>query len=83
MGCGAPMMGNQICLVEPLENSVDQNDKNVQVPESIKEVAIRGMTMSEALYELLTDKGVLTQMEVIARTRNLTTAIKVNFQQPS
>jgi hypothetical protein len=62
---------------------MDQNDENVQVPNSIKEVAIRGMAISEVLYEILADKGVLTPMEVIARTRKLTAEIKTNLQAPS
>jgi hypothetical protein len=66
-----------------MEISMDQKDKNVDVPNSIEEVAIHGKALTEALYEILADKGVLTQMEVIARTRKLTTEIKVNFQQPS
>jgi hypothetical protein len=62
---------------------MDQHDKNVQEPDSIREVAIRGMAMSEALYEVLADKGVLKQMEVLARIRKLKSEIKSNVQRPS
>jgi len=37
-----------------------RNDRSVQAPTSIEEVAIRGMSLTEALYEILADKGVLT-----------------------
>jgi hypothetical protein len=62
---------------------LDQNDEKVRVPNSIEEVAIRGMAMSEAIYEVLADKGVLTQLDVIARIRKLKTEIKTNSQHPS
>ena len=75
-------MGNQIFQVEPLVKSMDRNDENVHVPDSIEEIATRGMAISEALYEILADKGALTQMEVIARIRKLKIEIKTN-QRPS
>jgi hypothetical protein len=62
---------------------MDQNNRKAEVPASIEEIAIRGRALSEALYEILADKGVLTPMEVIARARKLTTEIKVNVQKPS
>ena len=77
------MMGNQIFPVESMKNSMDQGDMKVQAPTSIEEIAIHGRALTEALYEILADKGLLTQMEVIARTRKLTTEVKINFQQPS
>jgi hypothetical protein len=76
------MMGNQIFPVELLEYSMDQNDENVEVPNSIEEVAIRGMALSEALYEILADRGILTQLDVIVRIRKLKAEIKTN-QRPS
>jgi hypothetical protein len=62
---------------------MDQKDKNVQVPDSMEEIAIHGPALTEAIYEILADKGVLTQMEVIARTRKQTAEIKTNLQRPS
>jgi len=62
---------------------MDQGDMKVQAPTSIEEIAIHGRALTEALYEILADKSVLTQMEVIARIRKLTTEVKINFQQPS
>jgi len=62
---------------------MDQNDKKVRAPTSIEEIAIYGMALTEALYEILADKGVLTQMQVITRTRKLTTEVKIHRQHPS
>jgi len=76
-------MGNQIFPVEPLENLMDQNDKKVEPPNSIEEVAIRGMALTEALYEILADKGVLTGERVIERIKKLKSEIKVNLSRPN
>lgn len=54
------------------------NDENALVPGSIEDIAIRGMALTEALYEVLADRGVLTQLDVIARIRKLKTEIKTN-----
>ena len=45
----------------------------------VQEIAVHGMALTEALYEILADKGLLTQSEVIARTRKLTTEIKTSL----
>jgi hypothetical protein len=75
-------MGNQICPVELTGTFMERHDKNGQIPDSIEDIAVRGMAISEALYEILADKGLLTQMEVIARIRKLKAEIKTN-QRPS
>lgn len=62
---------------------MDQNDKEVQLPNSIEEVAIRGMTLTEALYEILADKGVLTGEDVIERIKKLKNDIKTNLSRPN
>ena len=56
---------------------------NVQVPDSIEEVAIRGMAMSETLYEILADKGVLTGVEIIKRIKKLRNETRVNLRRPN
>jgi hypothetical protein len=59
------------------------DDKKVRLPDSIEEVAIRGMSLTEALYEILADKGVLTGERVIERIKKLKSEIKVNHSRPN
>jgi hypothetical protein len=56
---------------------MDQNDKKLQLPNSIEEVAIRGKAISEALYEVLANKGILTGDRVIERINELKNEVKV------
>ena len=46
-------------------------DKSAGAPNSIEEVAIRGTVLTEALYEILADKGILTGDRVIERIKKL------------
>jgi len=77
------MMGNQIFPVELLEIPMNQDDKKDQAPSSIEETAIHGMALTEALYEILADKGVLTGERVIERIKKLKSEIKVNLSRPN
>jgi hypothetical protein len=77
------MMANQICPVELLEIIMNQDDESAGAPSSIEEVAIRGMTLTEALYEILADKGVLTGERVIERIKKLKSEIKTNLSRPN
>jgi hypothetical protein len=62
---------------------MDQDDKKVQTPTSIEEIGIRGMSLTEALYEILADKGILTGERVIERIKKLNSEIKVNHSRPN
>jgi hypothetical protein len=62
---------------------MDQDDKKVQTPTSIEDIAIRGMSLTEALYEILADKGILTGERVIERIKKLKSEIKVNHGRPN
>ena len=62
---------------------MNQDDESVGAPNSIEEVAIRGMTLTEALYEILADKGVLTGEGVIERIKKLKSEIKANPSRPN
>ncbi len=62
---------------------MDQNDKKVHTPTSIEEVAFRGMALTEALYEILADKGIFTGDRVIERIKKLKSEIKVNLTRPN
>ena len=61
---------------------MNPDDKSVQAPNSIKEVAVRGMSLTEALYEILADKGIVTADRVIERIKKLKSEAKVNFSLP-
>jgi hypothetical protein len=77
------MMGNQIFPVELLEIPMNQDDKKDQAPSSIEETAIHGMALTEALFEILADKGILTGERVIERIKTLKSEIKVNLSRPN
>ena len=62
---------------------MDRDDMNVKAPTSIEEVAIRGMALTEALYEILADKGVLTGDRIIKRIKKLRSETKINFHRPN
>jgi hypothetical protein len=57
-------------------------DENLDA-DSIEEVAIRGMSLTDALYEILADKGVVTADRVIERIKKLKGEIKVNARGPN
>jgi hypothetical protein len=77
------MRGNQICPIELVEILVNQNDKEVQAPNSIEEISIRGKAISQALYEVLENKGILTGVEIIKRIKELKNEVKVNLGRPN
>jgi len=57
--------------------------KTGEVTASIEEIAIYNMLLSEALYELLADKGVVTRAEVTDRIKKLRSETKVNVRRPN
>ncbi len=62
---------------------MDQDDMKVQAPTSIEEIAIYGRALTEALYEILADKGILTGENIIERIKKLNSEIKVNLSLPN
>jgi len=62
---------------------MDQGDMKVQAPTSIEEIAIYGRALTEALYEILADKGILTGENIIERIKKLKNEIKVNLSFPN
>ena len=58
------------------------DNKSAKTPDSIEEVAVRAMLLTEALYELLADKGILTGDRVLERIKKLKSEAKVNFSLP-
>ncbi len=62
---------------------MDQDDMKVQATNSIEEIAIYGRALTEALYEILADKGILTGENFIDRIKKLKNEIKVNLSLPN
>jgi hypothetical protein len=61
---------------------MDPDDENVKVLNSIEKVASHGMSLTEALYEILADKGIITRDRVIERIKKLKSEAKVNLSRP-
>jgi hypothetical protein len=57
--------------------------KTGEVTASIEEIAIYNMLLSEALYELLADKGVVTRAEVTERIKKLKSETKLKIRRPN
>ena len=66
-----------------MEAPVNQDDKTGEVTTSVEELAIYSMTLSEALYQLLADKGFITRAEVTDRMKKLRSGTKVSFRRPN
>jgi len=66
-----------------MEAAMDQDDKTGDVTTSIEELAVYNMLLSEALYELLADKGIVTKAEVTERIKKLKMETKVNLRRPN
>lgn len=62
---------------------MDQNDKTGEVTTSIEELALYNMVLTEAIYELLADKGVLNRAEVTERIKKLKSETKINLRRPN
>jgi hypothetical protein len=62
---------------------MDQNDKTGEVTTSIEELALYNIVLTEAIYELLADKGILSRTEVTERIKKLKTETKVNLKRPN
>jgi len=62
---------------------MNADDKSAKAPNSIEEVAIRGMALTDALYEILADKGIVTADRVLERIKKLKGEIKVNARGPN
>jgi hypothetical protein len=57
--------------------------KTGEVTASIEELAVYNMLLTEAIYEILADKGILTRSEVTERIKKLRTETKVNLKRPN
>jgi hypothetical protein len=61
-----------------------ENDaKTGKVTTSIEELAVYNMLLTEAIYELLADKGIVTRAQVTERIKKLRTETKLNLRPPN
>ena len=61
-----------------------ENDaKTGEVTTSIEELAVYNMLLTEAIYELLADKGFVTKSEVTERIKKLKSETKLNLRPPN
>ena len=61
-----------------------ENDaKTGEVTTSIEELAVYNMLLTEAIYELLADKGIVTRAQVTERIKKLKSKTKVNLRRPN
>ena len=62
------------------EATVKKDDKTGKVTTTIQEVAYYNMFLTEAIFELLAEKGVLTGEEVLERVKKLKSESPVQFR---
>lgn len=62
---------------------MEQNEKTGEVTTSIEELALYNMLLTEVIYELLAEKGILTKGEVTERIKKLKSETKVNLRRPN
>jgi hypothetical protein len=55
--------------------------KEGKVTASVEELATYNMLLTEAIYELLADKGILSKKEVLERVQKLKSETTVNFRR--
>jgi len=55
--------------------------KDGKVSASVEEIATYNMILTEAIYELLADKGIVSKEEVMERVRKLKAETTVNFRR--
>lgn len=62
---------------------MDQSDKTGEMTTSVEELVIYNMLLSEALFEILADKSLITRGEVTERIKKLRSETKVNLRPPN
>ncbi|PYU21891.1 MAG: hypothetical protein DMG32_19490 [Acidobacteria bacterium] len=55
--------------------------KEGKVKASVEEIATYNMLLTEAIYELLADKGILSKEEVVERIQKLKEETTINFRR--
>lgn len=59
---------------------MEQDDKTGKVTATIQEIARYNMVLTEAIFELLAEKGILTGVEVKERVQKLTAETQLQFR---
>ena len=59
---------------------MEQDDKTGKVTATIEEIARYNMVLTEAIFELLAEKGILTGVEVKERVEKLKKETKLQFR---
>jgi hypothetical protein len=65
--------------VQREDHSMDT--KEGKVTASVEEIATYNMLLTEAIYELLADKGIISKEDVMERVRKLKSETTVNFRR--
>jgi hypothetical protein len=63
-----------------VEATMEQDQKTGKVTASIQEIAYYNMFLTEAIFELLAEKGVLTGEEVLERVKKLKSETPLKFR---
>ena len=63
-----------------MEATMEQDDKTGKVTTTVQEVAYYNMFLTEAIFELLVEKGILTGEEVLERVKKLKAESPVQFR---
>ena len=71
---------SKLCETTTVEATMDQDDKTGNVTATIQEIARYNMVLTEAIFELLAEKGILTGVEVKDRVEKLKTETKLQFR---
>lgn len=59
---------------------MEQDDKTGKVTATVEEIARYNMVLTEAIFELLAEKGILTGVEVKERVETLKKETKLQFR---
>jgi hypothetical protein len=77
----APYISQTGTYVKPSEEAtMEQDDKTGKVTTTIQEVAYYNLFLTEAILELLAEKGILTGEEVLERVKKLKSESPVQFR---
>ena len=68
-------------LQVPSRKDAKLDTKEGKVAASVEELATYNMLLTEAIYELLADKGIVSKEEVVERVRKLRTETTINFRR--
>jgi len=63
-----------------MEVAMEQDERTGKVTATIQEIARYNMVLTEAIFELLAEKGILTGMEVKDRVQKLTAETELQFR---